>query len=332
MSEERQSPPPWKGVLGLAGGMFLGAVLLVAAWGKILDPAAFARQITLEGLDFLLPAGAVAVLALALEVGLGSALLLGLRRLWVLVPTALLVLFFVGLTGRAYWLTAHGLRDPAESCGCFGNLVQRSPAEAFWQDLLLLVPPLLLAFVAPSWGSRRGVRARSLVAAVLTIAGLVFAWKAPELPLDDLATRLKPGVAVSDLCIGDGAERVCLDMVVPELDQGSHVVVLADLDAEGFTSSVDALNDYVFAGEGPTLWVLSSADQARLRRFFFERAPSFEIREAPGPLMQPLYRRLPRSFEVVDGRVVRTYPGLPPLDRLATSETGDATPAHQEAS
>ena len=27
----------------------------------------------------------------------------------------------------------------------------------------------------------------------------------------------------------------------------------------------------------------------------------------------PLYRRLPRSFVVQDGRVTHTYPGLPPL-------------------
>lgn len=332
MSEERQLPPPWKGVLGLAGGIFLGGVLLVAAWAKILDPVAFAQQISLEGLDFALPASVVAVIALALEVGLGSALLLGIRRLWILVPSALLVLFFLWLTGRAYWLTAHGLRDASESCGCFGSLVQRTPAEAFWQDLLLLVPPLLLAFLARRWGSGRAVAPRLAAVLLLTVAGLVVAWKAPELPLDDLATRLKPGVAPSDLCIGGEGQEVCLDMVVPELDTGEHVVILADLEDEGFTSAIDALNDYVFEGQGPTLWVLSSADQQQQRRFFFQWAPSFEIREAPAPLMRPLYRRLPRSFRVVDGRVVETYSGLPPLDRLATSSAGGVTQVHQEAS
>ncbi|MEE8524742.1 MAG: hypothetical protein V3T72_12480, partial [Thermoanaerobaculia bacterium] len=60
--------PGWKRVLGNFGGVFLGAVLLIAAGAKTLDPAAFADQITAEGLDFLLPAGAVALFALALEV------------------------------------------------------------------------------------------------------------------------------------------------------------------------------------------------------------------------------------------------------------------------
>src|SRR5215218_7729998 len=132
--------------LGTAAGVFLGAVLLVAVWAKALDPAAFAEQIRIEGLDILFSAQAMALIALALEAGLGLALLLGVRRLWVLVPAALLVAFFVFLTGRAWWLSAHGLRE-AESCGCFGNLVQRTPAQAFWQDTLLLVPALLLSFV-----------------------------------------------------------------------------------------------------------------------------------------------------------------------------------------
>src|SRR6185436_3309203 len=159
-----------------------------AVWGKALDPSAFAEQIHTEGLDVLLSAQAVALIALALEAGLGLALLLGVRRLWVLVPAALLVAFFVFLTGRAWWMSAHGLRE-AESCGCFGNLVQRTPAEAFWQDLLLLVPALLLAFVARSRSARLPT-ARLAAALAASIAVALFAWKAPELPLDNLATRL----------------------------------------------------------------------------------------------------------------------------------------------
>ena len=121
--------------LGTFGGAFLGIVLLVAVWAKALDPAAFVEQIHTEGLDgFLLPAQAVALIALALEAGLGLALVLGVRRKWVLVPATLLVAFFLFLTGRSWWLAAHGLRTDAASCGCFGNLVQRTPAEAFRQD------------------------------------------------------------------------------------------------------------------------------------------------------------------------------------------------------
>src|SRR5689334_18294882 len=80
----------WVRMLGYLGAALLSAVLLFAAWAKVLDPLAFAREIHSQKLDFLLPASAVALLALGLEVGLGAALLLGVRRLWILIPSALL--------------------------------------------------------------------------------------------------------------------------------------------------------------------------------------------------------------------------------------------------
>src|SRR5512134_3046016 len=97
----QETPRPRLHWLGTAAGVFLGAVLLVAVWAKALDPSAFAEQIRVEGLDVLLSAEAVALVALALEAGIGLALALGIRRLWVLVPAALLVAFFTFLTGRA---------------------------------------------------------------------------------------------------------------------------------------------------------------------------------------------------------------------------------------
>jgi len=309
-------PPSWKKLLGVAGGIFLGAVLLVAAWAKILDPSAFADQIRLEGLDFLLPAAVVAFIALALEVGLGSLLLLGVRRLWVLIPSAALVAFFLWLTGRNYYLTSQGLREEGASCGCFGNLVERTPGEAFWQDVFLLLPALLLAFVAWRWGSRGFYKGRVAIAAVLTVAALVVAWKAPDLPLDNLATRLKPGIQPAELCIGEGVEEVCLTTIAPELEQGRHVVILADLEDPAFGESVAGLNEFVLSGEGPPLWVLSASSEEVKRAFYWQRGPSFEIRETPEPLLRPLFRTLPRSFILEDGTVTETFSGMPPLDSI----------------
>ena len=70
-------------------------------------------------------------------------------------------------------------------------------------------------------------------------------------------------------------------------------------------------------GVDTTLWVLTSATDEQLFAFRFTSGPSFELREAPAALLRPLYRTLPRSFLVRDGRVVETYSGLPPLDELA---------------
>jgi uncharacterized membrane protein YphA (DoxX/SURF4 family) len=320
MGATLRAPRPVLWWVGTFGGAFLGCVLLFAVWAKAIDPSSFADLIHTEKLDFLLSARAVALIALALEAGLGLALLLGLRKTWVLVPTTLLVAFFVFLNARTWWLTAHGLRNAAESCGCFGNLVQRTPAEAFWQDTLLIVPALLLAWVGRERRPPAFPPLRTAVVAIGTVAAVVFAWMAPGLPLDDLATRLRPGVKAGESCVGEGAQRVCLDSMIPELQQGENLVVMAKLDDDSLTRAVDALNAYTDSSGKPALWVLTSSTAEQQRAFYWKWGPRFQIREAPPELLRPLYRRLPRSFEVKDGRVTRTYPGLPPLPQAADSK------------
>lgn len=316
VSLPRADSPAWQRTLGYLGGAFLGGVLLVAAWAKTLDPSAFAGQITQEGLDFLLPAMAVAIFALGLEVFLGSALVLGIRRLYILGPSAALVVFFLFLTGRSYWRYLQGI-EPEEgaSCGCFGNLVQRTPAEAFWQDTLLMVPALLLAFLAWRTTARWPV-ARLAVVSVLTLATVVVAWKAPELPLDDLATRLRPGTDPATLCAGseENGSLVCLDAILPEIGEGEHLVIIAEVDDETFLAAVDQLNEHHLAGADPPLWVLTASTEEQLFQFRFSRGPAFELRESPPALLRPLYRTLPRSFRTSEGRVVETFQGLPPLE------------------
>ncbi len=341
MEQEHSPETPtfaWQRAAGILGGVVLGAVFLIAAWAKAIDPLAFAGQIELEGLDFLLPASAVALFALALEVFLGGALVLAVRRWWILWPTSLLVVFFLFLTGRSYWRFSHGVALDDAGCGCFGNLVERTPAAAFWQDLLLMVPALLLAFlgrdrscssVSPAPSGEPWPRLRLAVVAAATLAIVVLAWKAPELPLDNLATRLKPGVDPMAICVGSAADgsRVCMDGILPEIVDGDHLVVMAELESGPLGDSVEALNEYHWAGRGPSLWVLTGATGEQLFNFRFSHGPSFELREAPGALLRPLYRTLPRSFLVRDGRVVETFRGLPPLERLAAGEPADGNEA-----
>ncbi|HSS49371.1 MAG TPA: hypothetical protein VLX28_10525, partial [Thermoanaerobaculia bacterium] len=116
--------------------------------------------------------------------------------------------------------------------------------------------------------------------------------------------------------------RICLDSIVPELKTGRHLVVMAKLDDPQFTKAVDALNGYAGDRRNPTLWVLSPITPEEKRAFFWKWGPAFEIRETPQELLRPLYRRLPRSFMVEDGKVTRTFGGLPPpLTRSERSST-----------
>ena len=206
----------WKSALGFLGAIFLGGVLLVATWAKAADPGAFAEQIRLEQLDFLFSARTVTLVALALEAGLGTALFLGLRRLWILIPATLLVSFFMFLTGRNYWLVANGLRDPDAACGCFGSLVDRTAQEAFWQDLLMLVPPLALAY----WGrlvNSEGLPWRRLAAACLMVVGvLVYAGTDPGLRFVEIAAGIGTEAGVERFLQTDEYLLVMEDKEVPE--------------------------------------------------------------------------------------------------------------------
>jgi uncharacterized membrane protein YphA (DoxX/SURF4 family) len=299
--------------IGTIGAIVLGGVFLFATWGKVLDPEAFAGQIRAEGLEIGFPAQTIAWIVLALEAGLGVAMLLNIRRLWVLVPTALLVLFFLFLTGRNYYRAENGLVVETTSCGCFGNLVNRTPSEAFWQDLGLLGLPMLLAFLGRPRGVRQVPLARTALAVAAAAGAVAFAMRAPELPLDDLATRLKPGVRIDTLCAGQGTTALCLSNLAERITKGRHLVVMADLDDPAFTRSIDLLNAYADTGRSPELVVLSASAPERHKAFRWKWGPSFEVLEVPEALLRPLYRRLPRSFEVVDGQVKDTFSGLPPL-------------------
>jgi hypothetical protein len=308
--------------LGRLGGVALGLVLLFAVVAKALDPAAFAEE--LAGLGFaggLLPAWVAALGALALEAVLGALLLLDLRRTPVLIAATLLVAFFLTLTGREAWRAAHGVAGAGSACGCFGNLVERTPAEAFRQDLLLLVPALALAWLGRP-GARRFASARVAAAAAITLALTAFAAISPRIPIDDLATRLKPGVALADLCAGSGAQRVCLPTLAGELAQGTHLVVIADVNAAGFEALGKRLNAWTRAGHEPPVAVLGEVTPERASELFWSLAPAFELHDAPRALLRPLYRSLPRSFRVEDGRVTATWTGLPPA--LAAGGTTNA--------
>ena len=171
--------------------MLLGVYFLVAAVSKAWNPDDFGAlidQVRLEELDFLFTATQVALIALALEVGLGTALLLGVRHLGILLPTTALVVFFLFLNGRNYWLVSQGLREPG-SCGCFGSLIERTAAEAFWQDLLLMVPLTLLCF----WRRRKseGIPKKRFVLAMLAaLAVSLWAYRSPDLEYIEAAHRL----------------------------------------------------------------------------------------------------------------------------------------------
>ena len=59
--------------------------------------------------------------------------------------------------------------------------------------------------------------------------------------------------------------------------------------------------------------MISPSDRDTKNVFYWSWGPTFSIvEEVPPALLRPLYRRLPRSFRIVDGIVVETWDGYPP--------------------
>ena len=157
-------------------------------------------------------------------------------------------------------------------------------------------------------------KGRLALIAALTAAVLVLAWKAPDLPLDNLATRLKPGVEVSEICAGsdENPEQLCLDALVSDLTLGRHWVVLSDLQEPAFLEAVPRLNEGSTSQSEVGVWVLTAASTETVSTFQWTQAPAFVVQEVPYAMLRPLFRRLPRSFLVEDGEVIETVSDLPP--------------------
>jgi hypothetical protein len=293
--------------LGRLAAIVLGVVLLIAAYAKALDPQLFALQ-----LSDLLPVPASLALALAIliigyEAGLGAALVCGWRHRLVLAATTATFVSFVGVVVWHLFQPS----EPVGGCGCFGQLVERTPLQALYEDL---------AFVALSGVAWLGATATSHAprwgwTLLSASGGMVLAACAPWLPLDDYATALGPGVSVS-------ATR--LDAIVPELRTGRHFVLLLDRADPATRSGIGALNTALHLPGGATpVWGIADDDPALAVEFMWAAGPAFEVRGAPPTVLRRLYRTLPRSALVDAGKVVRTWSGLPSDAELAMLARGD---------
>ncbi|MGH9749551.1 MAG: MauE/DoxX family redox-associated membrane protein, partial [Candidatus Polarisedimenticolia bacterium] len=200
-------------IAGHCGRVALGLVFLLAGILKALDPAEFARQIAGYGLVGESIAAAGAPLLIALEIGLGAALLLGAFPVAAAAAGCCLLAAFIAI--EAYGLM-HGR---TEACGCFGAYVQRTPGQVIVEDLLFVGFGILAVWGLAAW---RGLARRAAFAAVVLAgaAGLALPLASPHLPLDRLLTRLAPGRSLDELGI-----RAHL----PSLSEGRRLIALIDV-------------------------------------------------------------------------------------------------------
>lgn len=199
-TEEKQYD--WREIVSLGGAVFLGAVLVIASIGKVLDPVMFVEQIRKEGLELIFSANTVALIALAIETVLGMALFLGVRTFWIVFPSAGLSVFFVFLTGRSYWYVLIGARDSSYDCGCFGVFMQRTAVEAFWQDVSLLLIPLALIFIGSRYKSFKLPPVRTSIALVSGV--VICIWAVAVIGMPPSMPEVVSGMSISGTPGEDG--------------------------------------------------------------------------------------------------------------------------------
>ena len=295
-------------LVGTVGAVLLGLVLIFSAWAKALDPEGFAQLIVERGLMPASLAYSAGVAMIAFEAALGACLLLNLRRPIVLVPVALMMLFFLALSA---WTWVYPTKEPS-SCGCFGNLIASSPGQALARDVVLFGLALLAFLGRPR---RPAAGWRAALAAAAGVAFGAFAVAAPALPLDNLATRLKPGVTAASLRI---------DEIIPELQDGTRLVLLLDRADEKTFGEVARINEKLALARPDAVFGLARQDDVLASQFQWTAGPAFDVRDAPQSMLKPFYRRLPRAFLVDRGTIVKVWEGIPGDDVLIALAEGRA--------
>ena len=291
--------------LGAIAGYLLGAVLVLGAYAKGIDPHGFADRLR----DLSVPARIAypgAVVVVAFEAGLGAALLGGSRHPLVLLASSATFVMFVGIVA---WQLVRP--DGTAVCGCFGHLLERTPRQALYEDVGFAALSGL-AWLGRTAGSGALPWGSSTLGAC---GGVALALCAPWLPLDNQATALTPGATV---------EATQLDRIVPELRAGRHLVLLLDRADPRTATRIPDLNERLKLPHGATpVWGVADDDPELAAAFLWSAAPAFEVRGVPPRMLRRLYRTLPRSALVDGGRVVATWNGFPSdaaLDRLARGE------------
>jgi hypothetical protein len=289
-------------IVGVLASIALAGVLLFSTWAKGLDPHGFADQMVRDGMLSEGLAFPAAVAIVALEAGLAFGLLFA-RRFLVLAGSTLMMGGFFGLALYQY---LYPPTDPS-SCGCFGNLVLQSPGQHLFVNSLFVVLALM-AWLA--WDRRRDVsKARWVIPAVGLVLGGALSLAAPSLPVDNLATQLKPGVEVGTLRV---------DEVLPEIQVGTHLVLLIDRADEQTRQDIARVNQVLAMAPDSEAQVFGLAEENEqlAMEFFWTAGPAFDVRGAPWSLLKPLYRTLPRSFLVEDGEVTHVWSRIPSEETL----------------
>jgi uncharacterized membrane protein YphA (DoxX/SURF4 family) len=278
----------------LAGA--IGAILLTAGVLKAMDMELFIRQIRDYG---ILSNRAALVLTawglITVECVLGVGLLVFYRPRLILLFTGLLLLVFIGATGRA-WATG-----ATQDCGCFGAWAKRTPGEAMMEDIIMLVAVSLV------WvGHRRKQLSQTRIKFWATTAAGLIGLALPVLfgfPISAISqSQSKPSGFDLGYVQVQGLDNV-------DLSHGEYLVVLMDTECSHCQEGVPKFNALAAAKDLPRMVALCKNEEWQRLVFVDAYHPTFSI----GQISEQDFMRLlaagdtPRTMLVRDQHALKVW-------------------------
>ncbi|MBW2108383.1 MAG: hypothetical protein JRI36_06955 [Deltaproteobacteria bacterium] len=286
----------------------VGLVFVAAALVKSSDMELFVRQIRAYGIVVDRPLVVIGAWVLvAMELGLGAALMTGFRPRGMLCATTVLLLFFFGITGWAWF------SGTADECGCFGAWFERTPGQAAVEDLVLVAATLLAwACLGDVRGARTSWKKWTVVAA--TVAGLALP---AAFGLPPVSENARSSVEFSSGNLGHFA----IEGVDPlALHTGTYLVVIMGTGCEHCRASVPQINALADTPGLPPIIALCMDDEPARTRFVQEFGASFRL----GKISEDVFWRLlgdaemPRTLLTRNGRIERSWDGkIPEAEAIA---------------
>jgi uncharacterized membrane protein YphA (DoxX/SURF4 family) len=313
---------PWlQKNLPIAAAFVLGATFVFAGALKVFDPFSFYSQIR----GYRLVSAEIAKLAAfvlpPIEIGLGLAAMVGAyRRLACLALTGML-LVFMAATAHA-WITGS-----TDNCGCFGELVSRTPKETFYEDSVLLLLAVGGMFSDKvHWQKIGRLRISNLhkVAAVLAVTGLSFVGSYRYGALD-IATsgKLRAGLDASEWPISELDTRSYKKQGIDlNLKKGTHVLVFYSPLCKHCYKSIPLVEGYRKLERVDTVAGLShDRHRTEFHDFFIrgmrDKSADYPLLTMPYEFYRTLNRSVPKTVVIETGVVRMVIPGVPTARQLA---------------
>jgi hypothetical protein len=254
-----------------------------------------------------------------LEIGVGVAAVVGFHRRLACLALGGMLLVFLAATLHA-WLTGS-----TDNCGCFGELVSRSPQETFYEDLVLLAlavgglwssshPEETRRTRIPSW-------AKMTLAGGVVVVGFALSHYNGALAITAKG-KLRPGLEASHWPISEleapGYEKKNIAL---NLKKGTHILVFYSPLCRHCYLSVPQVEEL---SELPTVDSVVGLSHDRHRPKLFEFfARGMAKRDADYPLVtmpwrfyRQLNRSVPKTVVVNTGMVRMVISGVPTAEEL----------------